>query len=263
MADSRKTLPVLAEEWTGCVKCGLGSRREAANGVQLFGDGVLGGVMFICDAPGKEDESSGRLCSGKGSSLVKTVLSKIGFHDYYLTSLVSCRSCELLIDQNTQLPKVSRSYPGRPGGPVYRDRPPLVSEIEACLPRLYEEIYIVDPVLIVALGPLVASALTKQHITITRQRGDTVECSIPGATMRPVLTDTRQAWGRKIRGSYRLPTEQNEVKYDLLIMSHPDFVENNGNDLGKNSPVAQFASDIRTAVKIYKRYLVEALDIQQ
>jgi hypothetical protein len=43
---------------------------------------------------------------------------------------------------------------------------------------------------------------------------------------------------------------------------HPGYVHRNGADQGRNSPVKQFVADIRLAVQLYERYLVEALGME-
>lgn len=228
------------------------------DGQFVAGEGVRRGVMFVGEGPGREEEATGRPFVGPSGELLRNVFQKLNFNDYYLTNLVSCRACEAAIDPSTNLPRMKK----RRGGVeeiVYKDRVPLPPEINACKARLYEEIYIVDPILIVAVGGTAAEHLLNRSITITRERGNPQECVIPGATQRPVLTDKKKVWGRKIHGTYQLPTEQNEVTYLVLPTIHPSFVLRKGADMGKNSPLSLFVSDIRSAVKIYERYLIEVL----
>ena len=262
MADAGHHLQALNNAWENCTNCQLGVRRSLTNSPSLPGYGVLGGIMFIGEAPSRNDERSGQVFTDDSMQLLATILNKLQFTDAYFTNLVICRSCEEMVDPDTGLPRIGRSFGSKPGSVMYKDRLPLPKEMEQCLPRLYEEIYYVDPVLIVALGGPVAEALTRKHVTITRQRGRTVECVIPGKTLRPVLTDKKQVWGRKLHGSYHMPTEPNEVAYDVLLSMHPGYVQRKGADSGRNAPVHQFVEDIRLAVKLYERYLGEALGLE-
>lgn len=214
--------------------------------------------MFIGEGPGNVEEATGRPFIGPSGELLRNVFKKLNFTDYYLTNLVTCRACEPAIDPDTGMPRMKKRR-GSPEEVVYKDRVPLPPEINACKARLYEEIYIVDPILIVAVGTTAAEHLLNRSVTITRERGNPQECTIPGATERPVLTDKKKVWGRKIHGTYQLPTEKNEVTYLVLPTIHPSFVLRKGADMGKNSPLSLFVSDIRMATKIYERYLIEVL----
>lgn len=262
MADIRKSLSVLQEAWADCTACELGTRRNLVGGHPVFGEGVTRGIMFIGDGPGKSEEALGVPFQGDSGTLLRDILGKLNFTDYYLTNLVACRACEPIIDHATGAQKIGKSYGGRPGAPLYKDQTPLPVHVTACSARLYEEIYLVDPVLIVALGVTSAEFLLKKHVTITKERGNVMSCSIPGATLRPRLTDKKQAWGRKHGGVYEMPTEQNEVAYEVLLSVHPSYVKRKEGDMGRNSPLSQFFGDIRMAVKIYEYYLVHALGVE-
>jgi uracil-DNA glycosylase len=145
---------------------------------------------------------------------------------------------------------------------MVRDTVPLPTQIAACRDRLIEEIYIVDPVLIVTLGGTAAEHVLDRKVTITKDRGRTVHTFIPGYTMRPVLTEKKGVWTRKVHGEVVRPTEVNEVRYVVLPTLHPAYVLRKIGDRGANSPLRQFGDDIRQAVKIYERYLVEALRLE-
>lgn len=127
------------------------------------------------------------------------------------------------------------------------------------MPRLHEQIYLVDPVLIVSLGGPATEMLIGKSVAITQERGKERHITIPGATHRPVLTDKKKAWLRKVAGRLVAPTEPNEVRYLLLPTLHPAFVARRIEDRGPKSPIRQFASDIRKAIKIYEMYMMEVL----
>lgn len=264
MVDARKTLKVLYDEWSGCTACNLGARRLSINAPYVAGEGVGNGIMFIGEGPNRFDEETGRPFSGPiGSAgrLVHDALAKLGFTDYYLTNLVMCRSCEPMLDPATNLPRMKERRRGPPEM-MYRESTPTPTQIEACRARLYEEIYLVDPVLIVTLGGTAAETLLGHSLSMMKDHGRAEEISIPGATSRPILTDKKQAWGRRLHGEYRLPVEPNEVKYLLLPLYHPSFVQKKLSDAGYNGAVRDFGNDLRKAVKIYERYLAEGLHLE-
>lgn len=258
--DSRKPLPVLHNEWSSCQACSLGQRRAVVGGHFVAGEGVPRGILFIGEGPGRVEEDEGRPFVGKSGALIRDALEKLRFTHYYITNLVTCRSCEPIIDPTTGAPKL-RKRNGRPDEIIFRDGVPKPDELEACRPRLWEEIYIVDPILIVTLGNTASEAILQRRIAITNERGRTEHAVIPGATFRAMHTDKRGVWGRKIQGEMRFPTERNEVRYLVLPTLHPAYVLRRLGDRGANSPILQFADDMRRAVKIYQKYMVEVLGV--
>jgi uracil-DNA glycosylase len=215
--------------------------------------------MFIGEGPGVHEEEEGRPFVGKSGSLLREVLQKLKFEKCYITNIVACRACSVAIDPTTNLPRMRRGRGGAPDTIMYTDQVPTPPQIQACLPRLYEEIYIVDPILIVALGNTAAETLLQRPVAITKERGRTEHCVIPGITSKPVLTEKKQVWGRMVHGVYQMPIEQNEVRYLVMPALHPAFVLRRLVDRGPNSPSSQFIIDIKTAVRIYEKYLIEAL----
>lgn len=256
MPDARKNLVTLNEEWEKCRACELGVRREATGGNFVVGEGVRRGVMFVGEGPGENEEIQGRPFIGKSGTILRRVIDKLGLKEYYITNIVGCRSCSQLVDGQGQLR--FRVRKGQPPLPIWKDEPPLPTQIAKCLPRLYEEIYIVDPIVIVALGVTASEALLKRSISITKDRGQSEHISIPGATYRPSVTEKKGAWVRKVRGALEMPVEQNEVLYEVIPTLHPAFVLRKLNDAGWDSPLKLLIKDIRHAVKIYERYMLEA-----
>ena len=109
----------------GCVRCVLHKSREQAVG----GDGdPRAPIMLVGQAPGEEEERTGRLWSGRAGEILDDLLDGAGLarDDVYATNLLKCRL------------------------PGYRR--PKIAEIEACFPFLLEEIEIVKPRVIAPLG---------------------------------------------------------------------------------------------------------------
>ena len=254
MADARKSLQVLYDEWSNCRSCELGQRRLNLSQPLVFGEGIPRGVMFIGEGPGVVEESVGRPFVGKSGDFLRGVLDKMHFTNFYLTNIVTCRSCEPVLDPATNLPRLRKN-----GDIMLADKTPTPLQMESCGPRIHEEIYIVDPVVIVALGATAAQFLLQRPVAITKERGHAQHCSIPGATSRPVLTDKKRAWARKVSGDIRAPVEPNEVRYLVVPTIHPAYVLRNLADRSVRGAFHQFVNDIRMAVKIYERYLSECL----
>jgi DNA polymerase len=253
--DNRRTLEVLQEEWEECTKCELGIRREDTRGKFVFGEGVLRGVMFVGEGPGREEEAHGRPFLGPSGSYLRVTLQRLGLQDYYLTNCVACRSCAPATDT------AGNVLLNKKGNPIIRDEAPLPIHMQTCLSRLHEEIYMVDPIVIVSLGAKAAETLSGKNIAILDAQGKEMEITIPGAGRRASLTDKRRLWGRKLDGQMTWPTEQEEVKYLMIPTVHPAYVLRKSEDRGPRSPARLFMEHIKHAVKLYETYLQEVYGV--
>ncbi len=254
--DCRKSLPQLAAEWEGCTKCELGVRRAEVNGSFVFGEGAPGGVMFIGEGPGRDEESYGRPFTGRSGSVLRDLLNKLGFSNVYLTNVVTCRSCGPSFDGEGN-PRMRDNRSTGEREPIINDQPPLPVQMQACLPRLYEEIYLVDPILIVALGGPSIEALSGKPARVLAESGVIQTITIPGAGYHPDLTAKRKAWVRKVRGELIMPVKQNRVSYSMMTLVHPAYVLRKRKDERVGNPVEIFISGLRKAVDLYERYVLD------
>jgi uracil-DNA glycosylase len=210
--------------------------------------------MFIGEGPGREEEEWGRPFIGASGSLLRKILEGLGFTDHYITNLVACRSCEPRLDENQQ-PMFRGGRGGKPKELWMQDTPPKPMEWGACLARLHEEIYLVDPVVIVSLGGTAAEALIGRPVTITRDHGQPREIQIPGAGFDAVLTEKKREWYHKVRGQVVAPVRQASVGYLLVPALHPAYVLRKIADKGADSPFRLLVEDVRNAIKIYEEYI--------
>ncbi len=114
----------------------LKDRMEADASLPLYGEANLvfgegspsGGVMFIGEAPGANEDRLKRPFVGRGGQLLDEAIRAIGWkrEEVYITNIVKRRPPE--------------------------NRDPLPAEIAAYRPYLAQQIAIVDPALIVTLG---------------------------------------------------------------------------------------------------------------
>lgn len=262
MPDFTKTLVDLRAEWEDCERCELGNRRKATGGAFVFGEGLTRGVMFIGEGPGRVEEEKGRPFVGDSGDLLRKTIDKLGLSAYYITNIVCCRSCVHAHDSEGQ-PMYRYNKRERVNYPVIKDEPPSPTHITACLSRLYEEIYLVDPVLIVTLGLEAAKTLVTGRVitAISSARGNTRSISIPGAWHLASLTPKRQQWRRKSKGEIVQPVEQNYVNYLMLPTFHPAFVLRRFADKSLGNPAEMFLKDMKNAVDIYNRYMMEIYGI--
>ncbi len=114
----------------------------------VFGEGnPQAELMFIGEAPGAEEDATGRPFVGAAGKLLEKIISAIGFkrEDVYITNVVKCRPPN--------------------------NRKPTSDEMSACEPFLFNEIELVKPKLIVTLGATPLTCLLDIKEGITKIRG--------------------------------------------------------------------------------------------
>lgn len=256
MLDARKPLDRLKKEWVECTACDLGERRDNEGGRFVFGEGVPRGILFVGEGPGETEESTGRPFVGRSGKILRFAINKYGIEDVsYITNAVACRSCRPQLDGGGQ-PVFKKARGGLL--PVFRDEAPNRVQLLACRPRLFEQIYLLDPLLIVALGSVAASALLQENVSIMAERGIARSMEIPGATEIASVTP-KGTWARRspISKQIEWPTEPNAVEYMVLPTLHPAFILRSLADKSPNGAGALFMKDIGVAASIYRRYLIE------
>jgi len=115
----------LAEEISRCRKCSLWEFRKNP----VVGDGdINASIVFIGEAPGHQEDITGKPFVGSAGKLLDEVIRKAGFsrESVYITNVVKCRPP--------------------------RNRDPHPEEIEACSPYLDRQLDLIRPKVIVALG---------------------------------------------------------------------------------------------------------------
>jgi DNA polymerase len=114
----------------------------------VFGEGNANAdLMFIGEAPGADEDATGRPFVGAAGRLLDKIIEAIGMKraDVYITNVVKCRP---------------------PG-----NRKPTTDEIESCEPFLFREINVIKPKVIVTLGATPLFSLLRIKEGITKARG--------------------------------------------------------------------------------------------
>lgn len=134
-----------------CRKCAIGSQRR--NNVYGEGD-PCAQVMVIGEGPGETEDLLGRPFVGRAGQLLDKMLAAIDLarEDVYICNTVKCRP----------------TLPG-PRGPKNRAPEPL--EMTNCRPFLDEQIDIIHPRVILALGAPAAKSFLGRDFQITKMRG--------------------------------------------------------------------------------------------
>lgn len=142
--DSRILLQVQSEAIKNCQKCDLHKARTQT----VFGEGdPQARVVFCGEAPGQTEDETGRPFVGRAGKLLDNMIESIGLKrdEVYILNICKCRP---------------------PG-----NRTPSPYEMEACLPYLRDQLEIIKPEIIVALGNTALGGLTGAGSGITRRCG--------------------------------------------------------------------------------------------
>jgi DNA polymerase len=134
-----------------CVKCPhLASSRKTV----VFGVGSIDAeLMFVGEAPGADEDEQGEPFVGKAGQLLTKIIQTMGLsrQTVYIGNILKCRP----------------DTPGQSAG----NRPPKPEEMATCIPYLHEQIDLIRPKVIVALGATAVTGLLGKTIGITKLRG--------------------------------------------------------------------------------------------
>jgi DNA polymerase len=148
----RAAFAELRERAMACVKCPhlASSRRNV-----VFGVGNIDAeLMFIGEAPGADEDEQGEPFVGKAGQLLTRIITAMGLtrDSVYIANILKCRP----------------DTPGQASG----NRKPTSEEMQTCIPYLHEQIDLIRPKVIVALGATAVEGLLGKTIGITRFRGN-------------------------------------------------------------------------------------------
>jgi uracil-DNA glycosylase family 4 len=147
----RELLVTAAAAADACRRCAIGYERR--NNVYGEGD-PCARLMVVGEGPGETEDQLGRPFVGRAGQLLDRMLGAIGLprEDVYICNTVKCRP----------------TFAG-PNGP--RNRAPEPEEMANCRPFLDEQIEIIAPDVILALGAPAAKSFLGRDFAITKMRG--------------------------------------------------------------------------------------------
>lgn len=142
----------LRERVLACVKCPnlVASRKNV-----VFGVGNLDAqLLFVGEAPGADEDAQGEPFVGAAGQLLTKIISATGLSrsDVYIANILKCRP----------------DTPGQTSG----NRKPTPEEMATCIPYLHEQIDLIKPKVIVALGATAVEGLLGKTAGITKLRGN-------------------------------------------------------------------------------------------
>jgi DNA polymerase len=142
----------LSRRALACVKCAnLASSRKNV----VFGVGSMDAqLMFVGEAPGADEDEQGEPFVGKAGQLLTKIIQTMGLQrgDVYIANILKCRP----------------DTPGQSAG----NRKPTAEEMSTCIPFLHEQIDLIRPKVLVALGGTAVEGLLGNTVGITKLRGN-------------------------------------------------------------------------------------------
>lgn len=192
-AAKAEQLRVLDEtQVKGCVKCSLCEARTQT----VFGQGNPDArLVFVGEAPGYEEDKQGLAFVGRAGELLSRMI--VAMHltrdDVFICNVLKCRP------------------------PNNRD--PSADEILSCSPYLMEQLAIIQPQVLVALGAPAAKTLLNTTASIGKLRGRFHDCYLSGIAglgqSIPLMPTYHPAY------LLRSPAEKRKTWDDLqLVMDH-------------------------------------------
>jgi uracil-DNA glycosylase family 4 len=142
--DKPAALKLIREDIGDCTRCRLHKGRTKL----VFGVGnVDADIMFVGEGPGGDEDAKGEPFVGRAGQLLNNMISAMGIQreDVYIANVVKCRP---------------------PG-----NRTPEKDECDTCSPFLMQQIDVVRPKVIVALGAVAAKNLLAMSDSMANLRG--------------------------------------------------------------------------------------------
>ena len=196
----------LRQRALACVRC---PNLVAARKNVVFGVGDINAqLMFIGEAPGADEDTQGEPFVGKAGQLLTKIIQAMGLkrNSVYIGNILKCRP----------------DTPGQASG----NRKPTPEEMQTCIPYLHEQIDLIRPRVIVALGAPAVEGLLGKTIGITKLRGQwrTYRGTPLMPTYHPAyllrnqsLSEKRRVWEDMLQVMERLglPISQKQRDYFL------------------------------------------------
>jgi DNA polymerase len=151
LAEKAAAFEALRNRALACEKC---AHLHASRKHVVFGVGNIDAqLMFVGEAPGADEDEQGEPFVGRAGQLLTKIIEATGLKrgDVYIANILKCRP----------------DTPGQSAG----NRKPTPEEMATCIPYLQEQIDIIQPKVLIALGATAVEGLLGKTLGITKLRG--------------------------------------------------------------------------------------------
>ena len=146
---SYSSLKKLNSDCVNCTSCGLSITRKKV----VVGKGnETARIVIIGEGPGEQEDITGLPFVGRAGKMLDTALSSVDIDplkDCYITNIVKCRPPN--------------------------NRKPTSSEVETCIPWLYEQVNLLSPKIIILAGSTAVQSFLGIKEPISKIRGQWIE----------------------------------------------------------------------------------------
>jgi DNA polymerase len=187
--QKQNSLAAINQRVCACMQCpNLANSRTQT----VFGVGNPDAdLMFVGEAPGADEDAQGEPFVGRAGQLLTKIIKAMGFarEEVYIANILKCR-------------------PDTPGS-AYGNRPPTPREMQTCRPYLMEQIDVIAPKVIVALGAVAVEGLlgTRAPMRELRGRWDSFNGTPLMVTYHPAYLLRNQS-----------PSEKRKVWEDMMLV---------------------------------------------
>jgi DNA polymerase len=188
---SAGTIAALKEEARGCTRCDIYCRATQT----VFGDGPPDAkVMFVGEQPGDQEDLAGRPFVGPAGKLFNDVIAQVGIdrNSLYITNAV-------------------KHFKYEPRGKRRIHQKPNMGEVRQCRWWLTQELELVKPKLVVAMGATALFALTDMRQKLEDVRGE------------PIAMEDGRTLFVTVHPSYLLRIPDEARKADELVRFRQDM----------------------------------------
>lgn len=233
-------LDLLYDAWKNCQGCPLHQTRKNV----VFGEGNPDAdILFIGEAPGEQEDKKGQPFIGDAGKLFNSMWCgalRQSREDIYVTNIVGCRP-----------PK---------------NRDPIAVEKDACISRVHEIIYLVDPLLVVAIGKYALNALAGGRAWgIEKQHGRMF------SSPHPTVKVGGERNGVEIPGRV-FPRKESDksvhtLEYDVVPIFHTSYIlrtdsyDPEANEFPKGGVAHQTLDDLEAVIDRVEQLKQEYQDI--
>lgn len=215
-AKASRSLAAIAEQAMICRRCDIWK----CGGRVVFGEGVVAAsLMLVGEQPGDQEERAGHPFVGPAGRLLDEALEAAGF------------------DRDTvYVSNVVKHFKFEPRGKRRLHQRPTAGEIDICKWWLWQEIRLVQPRLVLALGASAVRGLLGRTVPVGKSRGHIMAIGMPDAAAVPDTIPQADLLRR-----------EHDWQGSLLVSIHPSFILRQRDDTSRRREKQGFIKDLKRA----------------